>query len=237
MPIKGQPIPWARLTAEGAAIVVSILLAFAIDAAWQHRGEVAEEREILVGLEAEYVDLSERLAYWAKMNRNGASIVERYLSDSVREMSRLELEELFVHSMMANVLDQGGPLDALLDSGRLERIGDRAIRVRLAKWPDWLEDMHTNDLSIRDFAFREVTPFLAARGIPRVVCPEGQFVCAPDATIPADYIELADDATFRALLIFRRNMMWMSAGDHENALTEAEELLDLIRARLVALGG
>ena len=45
MPIKGQPVPWARITAEGAAIVVSILLAFAIDAAWQHRGEVAEERE------------------------------------------------------------------------------------------------------------------------------------------------------------------------------------------------
>lgn len=47
-----QEIPWARISAEAAAIVVSILLAFAIDAAWQHRGEVAEEREILVGLEA-----------------------------------------------------------------------------------------------------------------------------------------------------------------------------------------
>ena len=41
MPIKGQPIPWPRILAEGAAIVVSILLAFAIDAAWQHRGEIA----------------------------------------------------------------------------------------------------------------------------------------------------------------------------------------------------
>ncbi len=60
-----RQIPWIRISAEGAAIVVSILLAFAIDAAWQHRGEVAEEREILVGLEAEFVDLSERLEFWA----------------------------------------------------------------------------------------------------------------------------------------------------------------------------
>ena len=236
MPITGQPIPWARITAEGVAIVVSILLAFAIDAAWQHRGEVREEREILVGLEAEFVDLSDRLEFWAQMNRNGASLIDRYLSDDLQAMSRLELEELFIYAMLANVLDQGGPLDALLASGRLERIDDREIRARLAKWPDWLEDIHTNDLSIRDYAFREIAPFLAANGIPRVLCPDGQWACAPDETIPGDYIELSKDAQFRALLIFRRSMMNMTAGDHENALAAAEELLNLIRARLDALG-
>ena len=237
MPIKGQPIPWPRILAEGAAIVVSILLAFAIDAAWQHRGEVAEEREILVGLEAEYVDLRDRLEFWAQMNRQGMSLIERYLSGEARSMSRGELEELFVHSMLANVLDQGGPLDALLASGRLERIEDRAIRVRLAKWPDWLEDIHTNDLSARDFAFREIAPFLAERGIPRVLCPEGEWACAPDDTIPRDYVELSENPQFRALLLFRRGLMWMAAADHEQATVEANELLAMISDRLDALGG
>ena len=69
--ITGQSIPWPPIPTEGAAIVVSILLAFAIDAARQHRGEVAEEREILVGLEAGYVGLRDRLEYWAQMNRRG----------------------------------------------------------------------------------------------------------------------------------------------------------------------
>ena len=31
-----------RIVAEGTAIIVSILLAFAIDAAWERRGEFAE---------------------------------------------------------------------------------------------------------------------------------------------------------------------------------------------------
>ena len=44
---------------------------------------------------------------------------------------------------MVNVLDHGGALDALLSLRRLELIRDREIRARLAKWPDWLEDIHT----------------------------------------------------------------------------------------------
>jgi hypothetical protein len=190
MQTKRQPIPWGRITAEGAAIVVSILLAFAIDAAWQHRGDVAEEREILVGLEAEYVDLSARLKTWADMNRDGSRLIKEFLSGGAAQMSREELESVFIHAMLANVLDQGGALDALLASGRLERISDRNIRVKLAKWPDWLEDIHTNDLSIRDFAFREVAPFLADHGIPRALCAEGTFLCVPDETVPTDYIAL-----------------------------------------------
>lgn len=78
------------------------------------------------------------------------------------------------------------------------------IRIRLAKWPDWLEDIHTNDLSVRDFAFREITPYLSNHGIPRVLFPEGEYACAPEETVPPDYIALADDPKLRAMLIFRR---------------------------------
>ena len=43
-----KTIPWKRLTVEAAAIVVSILLAFGIDAWWDARNDVVEEREILI---------------------------------------------------------------------------------------------------------------------------------------------------------------------------------------------
>ncbi len=45
-----RDIDWPRLLAEGAAIVVSILLAFGIDAWWDDRQERIEERKILLGL-------------------------------------------------------------------------------------------------------------------------------------------------------------------------------------------
>ena len=231
-----QNIPWKRLSAEGAAIVISILLAFGIDAWWDARNELAEEREILLGLDAEYVDLRARLDQWAEFNRTGMAILEEYLSDSVAEMDRESIEWVFAYGYLINVLDQGGALDALLASGRLEKIADRDIRNRLAKWPDWLEDIHTNDLSFRDYGLREITPFMTKHGIPMTVCPEGEWVCPEPGPIPPIYLELAEDPEFRAILTMRRITMWATAQDLESARSQADELLVMIRKRLDEIG-
>ncbi len=49
-------IAWGRLVAESAAIVVSILLAFTIDAWWADRKDRVEEVRILEALKAEFED-------------------------------------------------------------------------------------------------------------------------------------------------------------------------------------
>ncbi len=229
---ESQAIPWKRLLVEGVAVVVSILLAFWIDAWWDSQKNVAEEREILVGLEAEFMDLRARLDSLSKFNHEGTALIEEYLSDSVGEMSPNSIEQLFVFVYLVNVLDQGGALDALLASGRLEKVAARDIRARLAKWPDWLEDMHTNDLSFRDYAFREILPFLTRHGIPMAVCPAGEYWCLQPGPIPPVYLELANDPEWRAMLILRRASMWAIAADQENAISESDELLAMIRTRL-----
>ena len=48
-----QKIPWKRLTTEGAVIVVSILLAFAIDAWWEERQERRAQLQSLARVAAE----------------------------------------------------------------------------------------------------------------------------------------------------------------------------------------
>ncbi len=227
-----REIPWTTLLIEGVAIVVSILLAFAIDAWWDQRKERAEERDILVGLEVEFVDLRERLDTWAVFNQDGFDLLDRFLSDAVGDMDSSEFEQVFIRSFLVNVLDQGGPLDALLASGRLEKIQDDEIRARLAKWPDWLEDIHTNDLSIRDFAWREIGPALARHGIPDSICPQYEWTCRDPEPAPDRYRELATDQQLRALLITRRMMLGMSARDHVDARDRADETLGLIRSRL-----
>lgn len=229
-------IPWKRLAVEAAAIVVSILLAFGIDAWWDARKDVVEEREILIGLEIEFVDLRARLDEWATFNRNGIPLLEEYLSDSVAEMDSESIEWVFAYAFVSNVLDQGGALDALLASGRLERISDRDIRAKLVKWPDWLEDIHTNDLSFRDYGMREIIPFLTRNGIPRTVCPVGQFVCPEPGPVPPIYLKMAKDPEFRAILRFRRIFMWASAQDLENARAEADEIIALIQSRVAETG-
>jgi hypothetical protein len=233
---ESQAIPWKRLSAEAAAIVISILLAFWIDAWWDERNDYLEEREILIGLEVEFVDLRERLDYWAGMNRTGVQLIEQFLSESVAEMDLESMQLLFVYASLVNVLDQGGAIDALLASGRLERISDRDIRARLVKWPDWLEDIHTNDLSVRGYAWGEIIPFLAARGIPRRACSLEDLACYEPGPVPPSFLSLAEDSEFRALLITRRLMMLFSIDDHENARSEADAILTLIRVRLGEFG-
>ena len=222
-------IPWTRVFLEGVVIVGSILLAFGIQAWWDGLQEREEEQEILVGLEAEFVDLQARLQRWTAYNRWGAGMLERVLSDSVATLQAPSIDSAFSAATVVNVLDQGGALEALLSSGRLELIRDREIRARLAKWPDWLDDIHTNDLSARDFAMREIAPFLAAHGWPEYYCPPS---CRPPGPLPAPYLTLLRDLELRALLISRRRWMLGSARDHEAADGEATALLEMIRDQL-----
>ena len=55
-----QRIPWKRLYVEAAAIIASILLAFAIDAWWEDRQERVLEQQYLASLKADFqVDIEE----------------------------------------------------------------------------------------------------------------------------------------------------------------------------------
>ncbi len=235
---NSKSIPWKRLTAEAAAIVISILLAFWIDAWWDERKDKLEEQEILIGLEVEFVDLRDRLDQWAQFNRTGAQFVEQFLSDSVTEMNLRSIESAFTYASLVNVLDQGGALDALLASGRLERISDRNIRLRLVKWPDWLEDIHTNDVSSRSYVMSEIVPYLAKHGFPGKVCstPEWFFICAESEPVPSAYLQLSKEPEFRSMLIMRRAWMLGTAHDHESARDEADDILELLQERLRELG-
>ena len=59
----GPDSTWRRLFAEGAVIVASILLAFAIDAWWDGRQQRAAEREALAGLTVDFEANAGRLLH------------------------------------------------------------------------------------------------------------------------------------------------------------------------------
>jgi hypothetical protein len=142
-------VPWLRLSMEGAAIVLSILLAFGIDAGWDLRAQLNEEREVLIGLRAEFEDVGARLAAWAEFNAVSDDILSRALAADPGTLSHPLADSAISAGWLVNIIDRGGgPLDALLASGRLELIRERRIRERIARWPDRMEDLHTNDLGL-----------------------------------------------------------------------------------------
>ena len=58
---KIREIPWPRVFAESAAIVISILLAFGIQAWWEERVERNDESEQLQRLRTEFVTNIDRI--------------------------------------------------------------------------------------------------------------------------------------------------------------------------------
>ena len=72
-----RSIPWLRVFVEGVVIVGSILLAFVIDAAWDRRGEIVEEGEILTGLRAHFEEVQARLDLWVGIYRVGEDLTAR----------------------------------------------------------------------------------------------------------------------------------------------------------------
>ena len=85
-------LPWVRITAEGIAIIVSILIAFAIDAWWDERKEEQEAHRALTAIKAELhenIELIDReLAYRNASNAYIQEILDASGGDSAVTIER-----------------------------------------------------------------------------------------------------------------------------------------------------
>ncbi len=85
-------IPWKRISAEGVAIVVSILLAFSIEAWWAERQERAEERGLLESLYVEFEVNRDEAAFVISVHERAIQAVATLLELSQDEILALPME-------------------------------------------------------------------------------------------------------------------------------------------------
>lgn len=232
--LKPNAVAWRPLFAEAAAIILSILAAFSIDAWWDMRRDVQEEREVLAGLRAEFVEVAGRLDGWATFNTVQGELVRRARTDEMRELPDPAADSLLSSLPYVHVIDRGGGTrDALLSFGRLALIRDGGLREPLARWPDRMEDIHTNDLSIRDYVWRSVLPYMAADGVPDGRCT-GIPYCLHAEELPDPCRRVLSDATFRSLLPHFEAFFNGIAADHREARDTAGDLIHRIDVLLVS---
>jgi len=118
-----QRIDWRRLSAEAAAIVASILLAFAIDAWWDERSDRAEEKEILESLQVEFEANRREAADVILAHERSVQYVAMLMGLSDDEILALSAEDVERHlRYFANprTFDAiRGSVDALTSAGKL----------------------------------------------------------------------------------------------------------------------
>lgn len=125
------------------AIVISILLAFAIDAWWADRAASIEEAEILTALQREFeinlVTLEEQLAYREAVRASANTILQA-------AAGKIQLEPAEFDRLLGDILWTGwvdlssGALGSLLQSGKLSLIKNRKLSEHLAALPYWLDN-------------------------------------------------------------------------------------------------
>lgn len=86
-------VPWRRILAESAAIVVSILLAFGIDAAWDSRRALGETRALLTALETELVENRALLDRAEEEMREGQGRIRFFLSSTQDEFAAIPKDQ------------------------------------------------------------------------------------------------------------------------------------------------
>ena len=131
--------PWRRYIAEGVLIVVSILLAFGIEAWWADYGERRDEVEALKYIREDFVETAQRLD---SANRSHQRIFDssKQLLEMTGPTPRIQVSELTVDALVMDLIS--GPrvfpvtatLDALTGSGRLDIISNSELRRELAAW-------------------------------------------------------------------------------------------------------
>ncbi len=125
-------------------IVVSILLAFAIDAGWDELLERREEVEVLRALAEEFGANRAEAASTIDAHERSAVLVVGVSLLTASEVRTLPPDSvaLIIASMASpRTFDPvRGTLDALIGSGRLELVGDEALRRALVVFLNFVDD-------------------------------------------------------------------------------------------------
>ena len=165
-----QNIQWRRLSIEAAAIVGSILLAFAIDAWWEERAIRIEEQQVLQGLGLEFHSIRDVLSRHLSMHLQGMQALEDFLSAAgnggVEEAGPI-VDAVLLELLVPRTSDLGsGTLTALLGSGRIEILSNRTLRAKLAAWEGVIGEVW-DDQALNVKAVYEIhIPYFLTENIP-----------------------------------------------------------------------
>jgi len=134
-----QRIPWKRLCVEAAAIIASILLAFAIDAWWDGRVEHSRSLAQLRTITTEFVEVELELQNLEARLLGLRRAVSELLSHIGLDSQLQKMESLYALvdlSFRAGKIElPTGSLQALLASGELASVPNDDLKALLAAWP------------------------------------------------------------------------------------------------------
>ena len=214
-----QRIPFQRIFAEGAIIVVSILLAFWIDAWWSERQVRADEREAIAQLVDDFRTNAERLKTVRGVHEMALNAAYELLARARmggQPQSDATSAELVYLSLRSHTFDPLlGGTNSLIQSGRLNILTNSSLRAALAGWPDIVEDLSGDEWTENRTTFDQIAPYLIAKGAMYDALRSAGRMQRLDAEPRSDLSGLISDPVYLEMMSWRVNNL-------ENVLEEVD---------------
>jgi hypothetical protein len=229
---QSRRIPWNRLAAEGFVVVVSILLAFAIDAWWDgHLDDRREDRQ-LAAMRVEFSASSaaiDEVLEDIEQHANGVeeliSLLKSAESDSVQVPG-----QLLGYAIGWRTSDVStSTLETLIASGDLNQLENEDLRRDLAGFPAFLLNLTEDELMAMEFAESTMASFLAREGLAESAYSNRPGFDWPGASETATVVP-SDE--FIGLLMARRVHFGFSLDQLPLVRTYLEDLIAQIDAEL-----
>ena len=213
---------WKRIYAEGAVIVVSILLAFWIDAWWNDRQIREEEVAVLSALLTEFEQIRENVDDILAFQVAILDSAQQLLRLSVVEkptISNVELDRLLVDQRWGSSPDRfsAPELNSVIARGDLRLISNRKLREELRTWPaklTWISKALAEDfqftISVVDPYFRNNLSLLQLHGAMTHRPGDPTYVPKTPDVKPKElvsHISILADTTFQNILAQRHDLL------------------------------
>ena len=162
---KFQKIPWPRIFAEGTAIIVSILLAFWIQAWWEGRQQQGDERIFLQSLLDDLGDKKKQLEHdkrYIKVIFESATTLLQTATDADKHLTSGAIDKLIGNIVWYHNGDQwdSAPMSALAVGGDFVYISSPILLRKLVALQNSfarIRGYYDND---KRFHYAALTPFL-----------------------------------------------------------------------------
>ena len=232
-----RTIPWPRIFAEGTAVVVSILLAFAIDAWWQELREEADYRAQVETLLGEFREskarLREQLAQGLADSLNATSRLLEMMGPKAEVESPIAVNSAIGQSLAIGVFspELGSLQSVLLARGEIDFI-DADTWNLLQRWPIVMNDIEVDSRHLernREETFIDALMPLGISLLP-VIRPPGEGLepgglTLPESRFDTDLSVLLRDPGIETVFTMRAVRIQLLMEAHEDAIAMADSII------------
>lgn len=162
---KFQEIPWPRILAEATAIILSILIAFWIQAWWEARQQQGDERIFLQSLLDDLSDKRQQLdndkRYLGVIFESATTLLQA-ATDTDRELKVGAIDKLIGNIVWYHNGDKwdSAPMSALAMGGDFVRVSNNILLRKLVELQNSIARLRGYYENDKRFHFEKLTPFL-----------------------------------------------------------------------------